>query len=315
MSRTRGGDDAERFITTLRLTLRLHRFEVVLFGLVFAALGVLGFGLSIAFDTAGVANCLTAGTTPICVELLARAELLAGFRAPFGIILTFVSSLAGIVLGIGVVGTEIERRTTVLAWTLYPSRLRWLLPRVAITALLLTVLVAPAATAADLFEHVRQVPPLGGDSIVDYGLRGLPVVARGWLAFSLAALVGAWVGRALPALLVAAVLFIGIGGAIEIGLSSWLETSAAPLETPAGAIYLREAYLDHADGDRVLESAAAFGLLSPDDPAFSHRFSSIPLGISGDHGGVAAARAVAVDGLLGLSLLLLTAGVVRRRQP
>lgn len=66
-----------------------------------------------------------------------------------------------------------SRGTATLAWTVYPSRLRWLLPRVAFTVGAIVVLVAPAAFAADLFERARQVPAFPG------GMRiGVPRASR-----------------------------------------------------------------------------------------------------------------------------------------
>jgi hypothetical protein len=299
-------------MTTIRLVLRLHRFEIALFAIVLLALAGVGFAMSVLFDGPSLVPCLTDPTAAGCPDGLARSETLSNFRGIFQLALSGASILFGLILGLGIVAQEVEQGTATLAWTIHPSRIRWLAPRIAFTVLVIVVLVGLPAFAADLFERARQVPAIVGDSVQDYQVRGLPVVARALLAFAIALAVGAWLGRMLPALLLSLALFVVLAGAAEVGLGSWLIGEAQPISDP-GALYLREGY--RADDGRILESGEAFAILSPEDPAFPAHFESVSLGIPGTRTREAVTRAAVTYLLLSGGLIGATFLVVNRRRP
>lgn len=299
-------------MTTIGLGLRLHRFEITLFAIALLALAGVGFAMSLLFDGPALVPCLTDPTAAGCPDGLARAETLSNFRGLFQLALSGVSILFGLILGLGIVAQEVEQGTATLAWTIHPSRIRWLAPRAAFAVVVIVALVGLPAFAADLFERARQVPAIVGDSMQDYQVRGLPVVTRALLAFAIALFVGAWLGRMLPALLLSLAVFAVVAGAAEVGLGSWLNREVQRISDP-GAQYMREGY--RASDGRILESAEAFALLSPEDPSFREQFASVSLGIPGARAGEAVARAAITYLLLSGGLIGATFLVVNRRRP
>lgn len=117
--------------------------------------------------------------------------------------------IAGLLVGVPLVGREIEWGTAPLAWTLARCRRRWLLGRAEPVGLVLGLVLAMPAVAAFVLEGAAEPAVAPGASLQDFGLRGVPVVARGLLAYGIAVLVGTIMGRQLPALIVASVLSVG----------------------------------------------------------------------------------------------------------
>ncbi len=114
--------------------------------------------------------------------------------------------IGGLLIGVPLVGREIEQRTATLAWSLQSSRRRWLLKRAVIGGVSLATVLAVPAAAAELLEPARQ-PWLDPATTAfrDYGLRGPLTVFRGLAAFAIGLLAGAVIGRVLPALIIGAV--------------------------------------------------------------------------------------------------------------
>jgi ABC-type transport system involved in multi-copper enzyme maturation permease subunit len=133
------------------------------------------------------------------------------------ILLLFVPFLLAVLTGVAIVGREVERGTARLAWSLAPSRATWFAGR------LLPVLVVVAAIgllsglAADRLSVSMTPGTTPWASLLDYGNRGVDLAARVAFAFAVAVLIGAALGRALPALLVATiVVFVGLGGGSSV---------------------------------------------------------------------------------------------------
>jgi hypothetical protein len=296
----------------LRHVLRLHRAELALIGSALLVIGIIGLGMAALADGAGLTRCLGDPTAVGCAEGLERSAFLSNARPFFSTALTVISVIAGFVLGVGLVGQEIEYGTAALAWTLFPSRRMWLGKRIALALAFLAVLVGFGAVAADVFERARHIPPILGDSVLDYQVRGLPVVARSFLAFATALLVGSAIGRTLPTLLVALPAFVAILLLIELGLGAWQMGELQPISGP-GDQYVQEGYRDR-DG-RILTSAEAFSILPGDDPAFRERFTAVSLGWPGARSSDFILRETVAYGAVTGFLIALTVSVVDRRRP
>ena len=207
--------------TTTRLALRLHRFEIGILG----ALGILAAALTLLvcswLDGTGFAGACAqamqtgAATTPACVSAQdAFYKVQSGSVAILTqVLLVAVPYLLAVLTGVAIVGREVERGTARLAWSLAPSRATWFAGR------LLPVLVAATAVglltglAADRLSASMNPGTNPWASLADFGSRGVDLAARAVFAFAVAVLIGAALGRALPALLVATiVIFLGIGG-------------------------------------------------------------------------------------------------------
>lgn len=213
----------------LILSFKLHRWEVIA-----SAAGVALLSAAMLWFTWQMRSL--AATDPGCVdptayapgctqlgqrfyELSSKAEWLSYFSwlAPFGM---------GLVLGVPLVSREIEHRTAGVAWTLSRSRGWWLARRAAFLALVLVVLLLVVAVVGEVLASA-QMPNLHLDrDFAWYGRRGGLIVVRGLASLGIGVLVGAWLGRVMPALLVAIFASVLVFTAISLGMDRWIESSA-----------------------------------------------------------------------------------------
>ncbi len=210
-------------VTSLRLALRLHRFEAAAFAIVIVGLGVAAFVVAGWLDGTGYGRlCLdpsgTAILPPTCEAIGARFyDLQARLAAPIAGLLVVLSFVAAILIGVAVVGREIERGTTRLAWSLAPSRRRWYVTRVLPLLVTLVVITFLAGIATDRLAAASQPGTDPANSFDGFGERGGLIASRSVFIFAVAVLVGALVGRTLPALIVAAlVAYVGLGGGEDV---------------------------------------------------------------------------------------------------
>ena len=196
------------------LTWKMHRFEVVavvvLLGLLIASAWVVtahitGLGLSDAcWPRTEDGNYATTA----CDDLMNRFYGITGGEGSFVRIgLALVAPIAGLILGVPVVARELELRTTSLAWSLQGVRRRWLAARA--TPMLLVGLVAflvLGAVGTMFFDALARGSQ--SQALTEVASSGLALVARGLLAFGVALLVGAVVGRTMPAFIVAAIAVV-----------------------------------------------------------------------------------------------------------
>ncbi len=306
----------------LGFALRLQRFELITVGVVIlvgAALLLLG-----AFqvqDLVPPSACfLWDGTTPEpagCPEAMGAYQAAAG---PFYVLVGPIALLpwaAAVILGVPVIGREVERGTARLAWSLTASRVRWFVLRVIPIIGVLAIIAFVAGIAEDRFLGVVRVTETDlANSFEAFGLRGVLIAARALLVFAIAVLAGTVIGRVLPALIVAAVLgSVAIVGTVTIheaildGEAVWLAGEYA-----TGDYFVEQGYR-LADGTIVgswycdSEQAACWNdqgepLLAP-----------MRLAVPGERYRSAEAREAVA--LVGVTALVLGAGavVVRRRRP
>ncbi len=239
---------------------------------------------------------------------------------------TFLPLLAGALLGSVIVSREIEHRTTQLAWSLGPSRRRWLAERVLPMLAILLVLLLAVAVAADALEAGRSIGVDPRASLHEYGDRGIALVARGLGAFALALLLGALIGRQLPALIASAtlalVLLVGINSAFPFGLEPRLLDEAA---RPRGSfeqdatLLVRQAR-QRADGTIVsIDEALAMAPKDADEET-THtwmlaNFEKVEFRYVGDQLLEVELREAALLGALALLALAATFPVVERIEP
>ena len=309
---------------TTRLTLRLHRFEAF----AFVVLVVAGVGLAFlvgarldairydprCYDTTGLVPVTTA-----CQQAMNRfSAMVDGEANEVAIITTFVPFLAGLLLGTPIVGREVERGTTRLAWALSPSRQRWFLQR------LIPVLVVVAGgsfllgVAGDRLIGASQPQLDPANAFDQFGFRGVVIAARAVFVFGLAVLVGAVMGRALPAFIVAGLIaVIAIAGGSRV--HHWiLEREAVIMPEPGpGDLYMDQRFrLPNGTliGWDQLEQYDPM----PADPQFTGQWPTLPqiqFGIPGSRYRQVEAREVAALGGATVVSLGLAAFVVQRRRP
>jgi len=315
--------------TTARLALRLHRFEIVVLG----ALGILATALSLLvcawLDGTGYgANCLRAMQTGADMShacVVAQDQFYKTLGSPIvaltQILLFFVPYLLAVLTGVAIVGREVERGTARLVWSLAPSRAAWfggrLLPVVAAVAAVALL----CGLAADRLSMSVVPGTTPWASLLDYGNRGVDLAARVLFAFAVSVLIGAALGRVLPALLVATiVIFVGLGGGASVH-GRILATEALPIASennyydPANLTY--DSGFVAPDGSYLSYDAMVHLYPQPTDPdaAWNPPYPQAQLTVLGARYPFVVGREVVVllAGVLGT--LLLSFVLVRRARP
>jgi hypothetical protein len=214
--------------------------------------------------------------------------------------------LVAVVLGVALVAREIEQLTTVFAWSMAPSRRRWLLRRAALVGL--------ERPHLDPYRNFEL-----------FGLRGLVIPAAALLAFGLAVLAGAILGRQLPTLLVAGLLLVPALLGASVLSDTWLQGEAEitviehpdqPFSWTDGARSL-DSLIRTPDGDIVSweEAYNRYGEAVDSAGSEGSQFFIAIRYVPGDRYPLAAARLAGSLASVGLIAILLTALVVHRRRP
>jgi len=239
-------------MTTVRLVTRQHRWVVgfvVILAFVIAALAVEAWA-ALAGLTAP-ASCIENLDAVSCADsrdfLAWNAELAERLMPAMAVL----PLLAGIVVGVPLVASELETRTATIAWSLGASRRRWLLARLTALGMGLAIVLVVAAIAAELLVGVRH--PLRGlnpgeFTFDDYGLHGPLVVLRGLAAFGIGVLAGLVVGRVLPALLIGGIAVVLLWGGLDALRSMGWPEPEVLVEEP-GKYYMQFAFGSEATGD------------------------------------------------------------------
>lgn len=224
-----------------RLAVRIQRFEVWSCALLVAMVGITALIVRARLDGVGApVECLTPWIFEDLVVDAARCEPLekAFFRIKneAQLVMNIMNALplvVGLLLGVGLVGREIEGGTAPTVWALAGSRRRWLVGRlVPILTILLALLVFAAVTSEVL--ATAGVPwQFGRPAFDDAGLHGPGVVVRGLAAFGLALAIGAWSGRMLPTVLLSALLAMFLWGGGQLMLVTWVDANAHEINVPS----------------------------------------------------------------------------------
>ena len=310
-------------LTWARLTFRLSRFELLAFG-GFVALFMVATILTAARIDAvrPPLECLTNfDAPPIGCDLKSNAW----YQAQNGVaglsmgVLIFLSFAAGLFLGVPVVARELERGTARLAWSLAPSRMRWFLARLLPILVVLAVLTYLAGVAAERFVAATTIETDLGNSFTNFGFRGLLIASRAVFLFAVGVAVGSIVGRALPAIILAAVIAtIGLAGGERVHqmiLAS--EAVAIPMDPNNNNPRQGDLYIDQKfvlpDGSLV--DYGYFGGADPYDQNGNPKFPIVMLVVPGErYRFVETREALALAG--GSLVALVLAGfVVSRRRP
>lgn len=319
-------------MTNLVLALRAHRFETLAVGLF--AVGSLGTAALVVIRLmawAIPASCFRGtGPTPVCGGLAPDMDAYLSFAGHWGFFalagIALLPVVSGLFLGIAMAGKEIDRGTTVFAWSLTPSRRRWLVQRVVPVAVGVVTLGLLAGFFADQLETLRNP---GFDSAGTFGHLGLrgPVVAGEALAvFGLALAAGAVLGRILPALLVAGALGLGAIVGVNLATDTWLRAETVAVfgvddvaavhpdwrvvdyrvQAPDGSILTwNEAY------ERYGEPNAIDGSVGTDGVVLRTVLFVNPAEIYQ----LVVARMTLLFGALGLAAIVIAFAVVDRRRP
>jgi len=299
--------------TTVRLTVKQHRFGVVGFGLVllsFAAAAAVFAAYLAGLDIGACENNASAACAAISQQLSEVNEPVSLLRAAS----LPIAVLAGVFVGVPIVAAEIERTTAVLPWTLGRSRIRWFLPRVLVLALVVAALGSVLGLALDsLQQSLTPTIPITSNLAV-YEARGWLVPVRALVGFGAGVFAGAVLGRSLPGLLaglvIGAVLVVVV---IPVG-AAWNAAFQTDVTGDRGALQLGLALRDLSSG-QIVSYEEGESIMSPDDPAFSGRFQEVRLGVPGSSSELVVGREIALHSLEVLILIGTATLVVDRRRP
>jgi hypothetical protein len=310
-----------------RLTVRLQRFELFTFGAALVALVIAGFAGSAYVNALRPGpECLGIdGDAPAVCSVALRAWDSAQ-QAIGGLIFSptlIVAYVVGGFFGVPIVGRELERGTTRLAWSLTPSRWRWFGARVIPILLILIVLTFAAGVAVDQFFGATVQGEDPAASFTLFGARGGLLASRAAFIFAIAVLVGAAIGRALPALILSAlVASVAVGGGEVVHQNVILRNEATPFPfdmqaesdpyAGRGDLYIDTAF-QLPDGSLV--GYEYFGDEDPFDANGNPRYPMFSLRMPGSQYRFVEAREALALGVGTLVTLLLAGLLVGRRRP
>lgn len=285
---------ARERVSTMRagawLTVKQHSFEFGVVALAASALSVAMVLVTVHFASVGLpAACLAASLSTAqpqggCSGLLQQFGRINEDEASRLFAATAIFPFAsGLILGLPIVGRELENRTVQTAWWLEPSRTRWLSRQlVAPTVLLLFAAGAVGATAYLLQTSREGYSPATAETLA---LFGWPVLARAFAALGIGLFAGALLGRILPSLIVGSAICFLVLAAGSTAQAQWMHAQVAPV--PADAIWHGHSYgvafVD--DSGRTYSEPAAVALAptdggNPYDWLAAHGYREIDIGVS-----------------------------------
>ncbi|MCT2583371.1 ABC transporter permease [Actinophytocola gossypii] len=237
------------------MTLRQHRMQLLV------TLGLLAaFGVVLLVHGIGTASA-TEGLTGHALEeaLGSRQDVLLAVIGWFPVL----PALIGVFWGAPVLSREYERGTHLLAWTQSVSRRRWVLTKLGVLALLVTLAGLALGLMVDAWIGVggARVEQRFGDTAV-FTTSG--VAAAGWwlFAFMLGASAGALFRRLLPAMAVTIAVFVVALWLFMVNRGEYatperfVSDITAPMAFPEGSVPAGGAWLDDR-GVEVSDDAVA----------------------------------------------------------
>jgi hypothetical protein len=306
----------------VRLTYRMHRFEVTAFvlaaGLLVAAALATSWRLDGVGHTAGCSPSLQTGEVPPACEAKFREfqEIAAREGAIVGGLATIFPVIAGLLVGGPLIAREIERGTARLAWSLSPSRLRWFSHRVLPVLGLLVVVLFLVGFAADRLAASLSVGTDMSVSFVGFRSRGVLLATQGVLVAATAIGVGAVLGRAVPTLFITFVLGTLLVTAIGSQHAALLvnETVRQADQTVFDPDDLQLDYRFALPDGRLL----TWNEIVAEDPSreeFGVEYPSVALVIPGERYREVETREAAAHVAVALLFVVGAAGMVSRRKP
>lgn len=320
-------------LPSARFTLKQHRFEVGAGALAAVVVGAAALWVNSKLQALNVpAACFEASTrdgatvTPDCDRLVRAFTSIVNEDA--GKVLAAMAVLpiaAGLLAGVTLVGRELESRTAQTAWGLAASRRRWLARQVWPLVLVIVLTVGFAALAVSALETTMAA--YFTYIWKDLGLYGPLAVARTFGALGLGLILGAAMGRTLPAFIIAAVLsavLVGVGAA---GSRAWWVTAQphvvvefADTQGEGFDGIMFEQVWRTPDGNLISENDV-YTLVPADrsDDAYEWligaRYQPVQLGITAETAQRWEPLEIAGTVLIGLVFVLGTVVIVDRRRP
>ena len=305
---------------SIRLTLRMHRFELVAI-LVFAGILVFGaYWVAGRLDAVGYGPCMSAEAPPTACEALGRQfyDIQEAQATPIFGFLAVLPYVAGLFLGGPIIAREIERGTTRLAWSIAPSRLRWYLWRVVPIIVLLVIVTFAAGVAADRLTAARSPGIDLASSFDGYGERGVLVTVTALVMAAGALGLGAVIGRVLPTIILS--LILGYFGILAVSDAHERFTRSEAIVVDEAQVGRGDRYVDQffrlQDGRLVgYEELYQIDPEALNDETGQSKYPIVALVIPGARYRAVEAREAGVLGGIAVVMLAGTAVIVQRRRP
>lgn len=201
---------------SVRLSLKLHRFEFGAALIATFAVAVWAWSISLRSDASGLSPACVAqwaelgpSADPTCTQAMRSwGAVLEAEGHDLYSVLALLPFGVGLIAGVPIVAGELESGTARTAWWLYRSRSRWLARRVLPILVPLGLGLTALALGTDAVERAREI--YGYSPLDDLGRYGFVLLADAFLAFSIGLAVGSLVGRVLPALILAVALTVAL---------------------------------------------------------------------------------------------------------
>jgi hypothetical protein len=302
----------------VRLTFKQVRFEALVIGAAMLVLTLALLAEAWRLQSLDLATC-AAPTPPLdCQRRLAEFDGQFMIVMLLEVVAAVLTVFGGLVLGVAVVGREIERGTTSLAWPLARSRQRWLLQRWLVVGAGLVGASLLVGWGVEALSAAMQTAGRSG-AFEGIELRAPILAMRTLAAFTLATLAGAVLGRTLPGLLVAVVAMLLLVLGVGRGMDVWLQSQAVRIEMDQAnnARIVDTEWRDLRNG-QILSRLEYLAVTPPPDAApdwDATTFEPIPIGVPGSRAGDYALVEVLLLGGIGVALLAGTLRVVERRTP
>jgi hypothetical protein len=262
-------------LASARVTLKLHRFEVgaaltatVLLGAwclyIRAQLVAIGVPADCMDDWA---NIEASGRSHCVGPMASVVPILVGDSENVFSLLRALPIVVGLLGAVTLVARELEARTAQVAWSLSPSRVRWLFRQAVPVLVVLGAATAFAGLSAGWVQRDREM--FGLSAFEDIGVHGPLLVGRMLGTFGLGLLVGAVVGRSLPALVVGIVLSAGLLSAVGLTRDAWVAAQERALIGDSHTSLITGWVWRATDGS-LLDDATAKALVPPEVSALDH---------------------------------------------
>ena len=308
-----------------RVLLRPHRFEAASVAVLAVLTFIVAGGLVIRLLAYAIpAECFVRAAGASCIEHQPALEAYFETAGIWGVVavalIALMPAVSGVFFGLSLVGKELDQGTATFAWSLAPSRRRWLLLRVVPIGAAIVVIGLAAGALADVVQALREPFMDANGGLANLGIRGPVIGAEALAYFGLALLVGAVVGRVLPALILACLLVFTAFLGVTLLTDTFLSTETVltygvdggvpgrvvdyMIQSPEGDVMtFHQAYLRY--GEAAMESmdgpGATFRTVLAINPPELYP--------------IAVARMVLLYAALGLIAIVLSFAVVERRRP
>lgn len=313
----------------LSLPLKQTRFEISIVGIAGAIVVVASVAIALYLRSLSPGPLCLQGfwlgggaTPPECGDastfLAASREL--GDKVM--LVMLVFPALAGRLIGSSIMATEIEDGVAAWTWPMANLRIRWLLFRLAPLGALALGIAIVVGLATEVLAQ-QMTPWLdASQSFRDYGLRGVLVPVRVFVALAVGLSFGALLGRSMRAFIVASIVALSLLLALSLVRPFGQPYEALPDDTGTGARFdltLGSRFL-HPDGRALTVDEAV--TLAPDqtdaEAAFQWARSQFPyvvLGVPGERAPEVVFRETVILLGAGGAFLLLAVVVLQRRRP